>query len=91
MARDRRDLRPVQPEVGKVRSMAFTPGRGAVKRPTDRLVADGLGGGTSITSQPVITGANPDSDEATRLNVAASGMATPGAGGQAITGQLVQR
>lgn len=69
--------------------MAFTPGRGTVKRPTDVLVADGLGGGTSITSAPVITGANPDSDEALRLNTARSGMNTAGAGAQAITGTRV--
>ena len=69
--------------------MAFTPGRGAVKRPTDVLVADGLGSGSSITSQPAITGANPDSDEAERLNVARTGLSAPGAGAQAITGTRV--
>lgn len=74
--------------------MAWNPaatGAGTVKRPTDVLVADGRGGQTSIAQQPALTGAAVDEDRAQFEATARTGLNSPGAGAEAVTGTLVTR
>lgn len=65
---------------GRVNDMAWTPGRGGTKRPTDVIVADGRGAGRSITSAAALTDAVVNEAEARKQIVARSGLNVPGAG-----------